>query len=117
MTQTTCTPDYAVRAYLYDNEIKYFKKRRGQQKYIRLMAGARVWLDAVQEFELLRGDAPFGRRKMMTGREARDANRGFEDQFAKHCVAHPERRLWRWRAVDRKAVKEQCKQAALRVGV
>ena len=113
MSQVTPTPGQRLDVALYERDCDHFRKRRGWQKFRRKLAGAMAWLNTVQEFELYRGEAPFGRKKTMTGREARDANRDFEDQFARHCLAHPERRLWRWRSTNFAAAREVCKQAAV----
>lgn len=116
MTQVTALPSEVLGVQLFDREWKRFRKRTGWMKNRRRMTAARVYLESEQTFVLMRGDAPFGRTKVMTGREAVEANKRFEDQFAKTCLEHPERRLWRWKPLDGRAVREKCKQAALEVG-
>jgi hypothetical protein len=61
---------------------------------------AREYLNKEQEFQLWRGDTPFGKPKTMSGREARDLNRGFEAKFMD--TTDPKARLWCWRMVGRK---------------
>lgn len=115
----TITQDFdgIIRNHLYGKDISRFRKRRGQMKWLQRRVGMRVFMDAVQEFQLWRGDAPFGRKKVMSGREAWNANKDFEDAYAKTCVAHPERRLWKWRPVDSRPVREMCKKAAMELVV
>lgn len=108
--QVSCTPRKAIEAHLAHLRLNAFRRRKWLRNNFKRKVAGGVWLDATQEFQLFRGDAPFGRTKVMTGREARDANREFEDQFAKRCVENPERRLWRWRPVDATEVQKLCRK-------
>lgn len=55
---------------------------------------AAQYLDQTMEFQLHRGGHAFGKPKSMTGREARELNRRYEETF--YCSKDPETRLWRW---------------------
>lgn len=73
---------------------KNIKKRR--------IADAMEYLEKVQEFQLWRGETAFGKPKTMSGREARDLNKGFESKFFES--KDPQARLWRWMVVGTKPV-------------
>ncbi len=65
---------------------KAIRKARSERK--------REYLDNPADFQLYRGGIAFGKPKSMTGQEACDLNRRYEETF--YRSKDPEARLWRW---------------------
>lgn len=74
-------------------------RKRGQdygyRRHSAWMRRAREYLDGTHAFCLYRGDAFFGRSRVMTGREAKEQNSKFEDAFFK--TKREGARLMAWR--------------------
>lgn len=68
----------------------YARSRRSAR-----MKRAREYLDGTHAFCLYRGDAFFGRSKVMTGREAKEQNSMFEDAFFKTKREGARLMVWR----------------------
>ena len=76
----------------------FFKYRKKQKKMVE-------YLNGLHEFQLKRGDVPFGKTQFMTGKEAREKNRSYEDKFAAALDSGKELgsdcRLWRLVVVNK----------------
>jgi len=70
-------------------------KKYGKAKFSNRLRKGREFLDAEHVYCLFRGDANFGRVKTMTGREAQQENRKFEDVFFR--TKKESARLFRWK--------------------
>lgn len=60
----------------------------------------RAFMQAEHEYQLWRGDHPFGKPQIMTGQAAYDANRKFDKKFFDD--KNPDARLWCWMLVGTK---------------
>ena len=81
------------------NEAQKLENEWWRRRAKRQQARERVqaYLAASHTYELTRGDMWTGRRKVMLGSEARDANQALEDKFYRALDTDPKARLWRWK--------------------
>ena len=82
-------------------ELKDYRKKKGFQKYLNKKNRAREYMNGLHEYQLKRGDSPFGKTQIMTGAEAHAKNLSYEDKFTAALDAKKECRLWRLFVVNK----------------
>jgi hypothetical protein len=89
--------------YTLRNEAAKVARRNetNSMKFRMFMRNAHDYLVAEHEYQLFRGDTPFGKPKTMLGSEAREENKRLEDKYWADLSTKEGARLWRWRTVQK----------------